>query len=201
MSLQQLKNALMLSDKLVVDDSVLLDDALLMDMLEALDLAESLAKRAGQSRQATKVVEAVLKLRRKLIRKGTATEVYSAGLFRAILDNSRDAIVIFDDAGVVCNCNPATGDMFGYAPDQVIGHHVHMLMPAPHHERHDDLFALYLQTGDPKVLSGERVLTGQRQNGTLFSMTLRLTHVPIGSRDLFAGFLREVPRQRAVTNR
>ena len=47
---------------------------------------------------------------------------------QAILDAAVDAIVTIDDRGIVESANPAVERLFGYAPAELIGRNVSMLM-------------------------------------------------------------------------
>ncbi len=61
----------------------------------------------------------------------------SESLLNAIMDSAVDAIIVIDSHGTVQTVNPATQRLFGYAPEQVIGQNVKMLMPPPFREEHD----------------------------------------------------------------
>src|ERR1051325_3998715 len=67
---------------------------------------------------------------------------------RAILDTAVDGIIIIDAHGTVRLYNPACQKIFGYSPEEVIGHNVKMLMPSPYHEEHDGYLQHYRDTGE-----------------------------------------------------
>ena len=50
---------------------------------------------------------------------------------KAIIDTAIDGIITIDDRGTVETINPAAAKLFGYHPEEVIGHNVNILMPAP----------------------------------------------------------------------
>ena len=61
-------------------------------------------------------------------------------------------MVIIDEPGLVQSFNPASIDMFGYQPDEVIGRNVSMLMPNPDRNRHDGYLENNRRTGKGKIL-------------------------------------------------
>lgn len=117
---------------------------------------------------------------------------------KAILDTAVDAILTIDGHGIVESANPATERMFGYAPAELIGRNISVLMPSPHRERHDEYIARYLRTGEARVIGIGRELEGLRRDGTKFPMELALSEVRIGTRLSFTGIIRDItPRKQA----
>jgi len=74
--------------------------------------------------------------------------------FRAIFNSSVDSIIISDSDGKIISCNPATRDVFGYDPAELIGKSVKVLLPQENRNEVDDLLKkkvlltfLYTKTG------------------------------------------------------
>jgi PAS domain S-box-containing protein len=55
-----------------------------------------------------------------------------------------DAVAVIDRHGTILSVNPELQAQFGYAPEEMIGANVTMLMPPDHAARHDDYLAGYL---------------------------------------------------------
>ena len=55
----------------------------------------------------------------------------SEARLRAIVDTAVDGIVVINDRGIIESVNPAVTRMFGYAPEQLLGQNVKLLMPDP----------------------------------------------------------------------
>ena len=89
---------------------------------------------------------------------------------RAILETAVEGIVTIDNRGIVDAINPAAVRMFGYAPEEVIGQNVNLLMPSPYREEHDEYVANYLRTGHKKIIGIAREVVGLRKDGTVFPM-------------------------------
>ena len=64
---------------------------------------------------------------------------------RSILETAPDAIIAIDERGIIQYFSKSAEKLFGYAPGEVIGRNVKMLMPAPHRENHDGYLARYLR--------------------------------------------------------
>ena len=114
----------------------------------------------------------------------------------AILDAAIDGVIAIDEQGVIQSVNPAVERLFGYAPAELVGRNVSMLMPSPHRERHDQYLAHYVRTGEAKVIGKGRELEALRRDGTTFPIELTLSEVRTGGRRLFTGFVRDVTQRK-----
>ena len=82
--------------------------------------------------------------------------------------------------------------MFGYAPSEVIGNNVSMLMAAPHRESHDGYLERYMRTGEKRIIGIGREVEARRKDGTIFPMELAVGEVRLAGTHLFTGFIRDV---------
>jgi PAS domain S-box-containing protein len=111
---------------------------------------------------------------------------------RAILDTAVDAIVVIDELAVIRSVNGATGRMFGYTVEEMIGQNVNMLMPSPQREEHDGYLRHYFETGERRIIGIGREVHAQRRDGSTFPVHLAVSEVDLGNRKLFAGILRDL---------
>lgn len=70
----------------------------------------------------------------------------NAQRYRAITENSSDAILIIDERNEIRFCNPAAESIFGYSAAQIVGKTLMMLMPARYRLVHEHGFAAYLKS-------------------------------------------------------
>jgi len=116
----------------------------------------------------------------------------SAVLLRSILETVPDALIVIDDHGLILSFSKAAEALFGYAPNEVIGRNLSMLMPSPDREQHDGYLARYRETGRPHIIGGNRRVLGLRKDGTVFPHTLRVGEAFGGGQRLFTGFLHDL---------
>ena len=120
---------------------------------------------------------------------------------RSILDTVPDAIIVIDEAGIVESFSPAASRLFGYAPQDVIGRNVKMLMPPPYREQHDGYLGNYRRTGVKRIIGIGRIVVGQRSDGSTFPMELAVGEVLGGGRRLFTGFVRDLTERQGTEQR
>jgi PAS domain S-box-containing protein len=121
-----------------------------------------------------------------------------AVVVRAVLNTVEEAIITIDAQGTVRDLNPAAARVFGYAPDEVIGRNVKMLMPEPYRREHDDYVSNYLRTGQAKLIGRGREVTGQRKDGSIFPMELAVSEMAVSRRRMFTGVVRDITERRQV---
>ncbi|MGO8842232.1 MAG: PAS domain S-box protein [Methyloceanibacter sp.] len=117
---------------------------------------------------------------------------------RSVLDTVPDATVVICEKGIIQSFNAAAERLFGYSEAAVVGQNVSMLMPTPFRERHDGYIARYLATGEKRIIGIDRVVTGQRQDGSTFPMKLEVGEVRSGERRFFTGFINNLTERQAT---
>lgn len=117
---------------------------------------------------------------------------------RAVLDNVLDGIITINEQGTIESFNLAAEQIFGYAPNEVIGKNIKMLMPEPYHSGHDDYLRNYMGGGAAKVIGIGREVTGRRKDGSTFPMDLAVSEMGLGERRLFTGIVRDITERKKV---
>jgi two-component system sensor kinase FixL len=115
---------------------------------------------------------------------------------RSILDAVPDATVVIDEQGVIQSFSAAAERLFGYGQPEVLGQNVSMLMPSPYREDHDRYIARYLATGEKRIIGIDRVVTGERRDGSTFPMKLEVGEMKSGERRYFTGFIRDLTERQ-----
>jgi PAS domain S-box-containing protein len=115
---------------------------------------------------------------------------------RALLNSSVDAIITIDASGIIQSVNPATERIFGYRPEELLGHNVRLLMPEPHRSLHNRYLENYLKTGRAKMIGAAREVSAQRKDGTLFPIDLTVTEVKLPQGVTFKGIVRDISKRK-----
>ncbi len=119
-------------------------------------------------------------------------------LLQSIIETAPDGIITIDEQGTITSFSPAAEAIFGYMAHEVLGWNVHILMPTPHRQRHNQYMRNYIETGHAKIIGIGRVVSGRHKDGHVFPMELSVGEVRQHGRRFFTGFVRDVTqRQRA----
>lgn len=151
---------------------------------------------AGQDGTPVKVIKFAYDISDR--KENEARLAHSTARMKAILETAKDAIITINDRGLIQSCNRAGCQMFGYAPDELIGRNIRMLMPSPYQENHDGYLESYLKTGVTKVIGIGRRVEGLKKNGAVFPIELAVTEVETDGERLFTGFVRDLSAQKAA---
>jgi PAS domain S-box-containing protein len=111
---------------------------------------------------------------------------------RSVLETAPDPIITIDEKGIIQSFSTAAEKLFGYAPSEIIGRSVNLLMPAPHCDSHDGYIERYLETGQKHIIGIGRQVQAQRKDGTIIPIDLAVGEVKIGGRRTFTGFVRDL---------
>ncbi|MBF0448441.1 MAG: PAS domain S-box protein [Magnetococcales bacterium] len=115
---------------------------------------------------------------------------------RTIIDTAVDGIIVIDEKGSIRNFSPAACRMFGYAPSEVIGRNIKILMPEPFHSQHDGYLLNYVTSGNKTILDTlGREVVGQRKNGQTFPLDLAVSEGWNKNGRFFTGFVRDISQR------
>ena len=121
---------------------------------------------------------------REAFERRRSLESPSEALYRSIVTTAVDAILVVDDQAVIEKINPAGERVFGYAGHEVIGSHIHALIPQFTLKRQDKNFET----------------VGRRKDGRIVPLEVSLRDVSVGNRRLFTVVGRDIT-QRAKLER
>ena len=119
---------------------------------------------------------------------------------QAVLAAAVEGMIIIDEQGIVHSINPSATSIFGYAPEEVVGHNVNMLMASPFREAHDGYLEQYRETGRRHVIGTGREVVGRRKDGSEVPLELSVSEVDLGQR-VFIGTLRDLTERRRAEQR
>lgn len=120
---------------------------------------------------------------------------------RSIFDTAPDGLIVIDERGIIQSYSAAAERMFGWAPSEVLGRNVAMLMPTPDRNLHDGYIRSYLDTGARRIIGIGRIVTGERKGGATFPMELAVGEVRSENGRYFTGFVRDLSERQATETR
>jgi two-component system sensor kinase FixL len=111
---------------------------------------------------------------------------------RSILDTVLDATIVCEQDGTIVSFNAAAVRQFGFSEAEAVGQNLRMLMPHPYRQEHDGYLQRYLTTGEKRIIGVDRVVVGQRKDGSTFPMKLAVGEMRRGGKRFFTGFVRDL---------
>ena len=140
----------------------------------------------------TMALAEVLQAARRVIAKTEDVVKARDAHLRSILDTVPDATVVSATDGTIVSFNAAAVRQFGYAEEEVVGQNLRILMPQPYRHEHDGYMQRYLSTGEKRIIGIDRVVSGQRKDGSTFPMKLAVGEMRSGGERFFTGFIRDL---------
>ncbi|HET9981957.1 MAG TPA: ATP-binding protein [Longimicrobiales bacterium] len=116
----------------------------------------------------------------------------SAERFRLLAQTSSDVIAVIDEHSTILSINPAVEGVFGYAPAELIGRSLKLLMPPRMHARHDEGMRLFLETGERRIPWTGVLLPGLRKDGREIPLEISFGTFHHGDEREFTGIMRDV---------
>ena len=116
-----------------------------------------------------------------------------------LLQFAPDALVVVDDRGRIRFANETVAQMFGHAPESLIGQPIDMLVPQRLRVRHGQHIAGYLRSPENREM-GARILDlfARRSDGSEFPAGIRLAPFRIGERQFVAAAIRDATERRQI---
>jgi PAS domain S-box-containing protein len=119
-----------------------------------------------------------------------------AGAADALLAASPDAVVVVDCRGVVVLTNPAVDLLFGYAPGELLGQPVEVLLPVGLRAGHVAQRDVYVMHPRTRPIDAGLPLVGRRRDGSEIAVDVSLAPVPSPDGTLYGAFVRDATEQR-----
>lgn len=121
----------------------------------------------------------------------------SESKFSSICTTAQDAIVMFDQDARISYWNPAAEKIFGYSPDQAVGHDLHeLLAPERLREVLRSRFVQFRQTGDGAADGKTLELAGLRKDGSEFPMELSISTARLQGSWSAVCFVRDISERK-----
>ena len=102
------------------------------------------------------------------------------GPFGALLEASPDALLVVDADGRIAHVNRHVEEIFGYAPADLLGKPVELLVPVAQRARHEEHRRHYSAHPSVRPMGIDMELRGRRMDGTEIPVEISLSPLPAG---------------------
>ncbi len=121
-----------------------------------------------------------------------------ADLFRSLFETAPDAMIVVDRDGRIALANPQAERLFGYAPGELAGNPVEVLLPETVRGVHVQHRDNYMDNPRVRPMGAGYELTGIRRSGETFPVEIGLSPIRAGDMTLFAASIRDISETRRV---
>ena len=101
----------------------------------------------------------------------------SGEVYRELLNATPDAILIVDHHGKILRINRATGTLFGYPSNELVGKSIEVLVPTQFRHKHQEHRRAYAKDPRPRLMGDALDLFGVRKDGSEFSAEISISPV------------------------
>src|SRR5690625_2983951 len=109
-----------------------------------------------------------------------------------LLESAADGIVISNRDGQILRLNREAERIFGYSRQELVGRHVHDLIPLRYRHAHKSHQRGYVQAAEPRPMGHSPVVWGLRKDRTEVPIEVSLSPAPVGQRFRVIAVVRDV---------
>lgn len=120
---------------------------------------------------------------------------------RIVMDTVADAIITIDEESTILFANPAAEKIFGYAPDELRGSRLTMLMPDYLRHLHEAGMARYLETGRRHISWNGVELPGLHKSGAEIALEISFGEFRLDDRRYYTGIARDITERKRTEHR
>ncbi len=116
--------------------------------------------------------------------------------YRLLWETCPDAVILMDTSGQIHFANPAVKDVFGFAPEEIIGQNLSVLLPERLRSAPLAGFDRYLNADVSKVNLRGVETAGLRKDGTEIPIEVSFSDVFLQGERRFVGFIRDITERK-----
>jgi PAS domain S-box-containing protein len=132
-----------------------------------------------------------------LVRTAVEADLRSSELrFRTLAETAADAIITMDDRSRITFANAAVKTIFGYAPEELVGRRMVLLMPRRFRAAHRAGVKRYVATGRKNIPWSGITLTGLHRDGHEIPIDISFGEFIADGQHIFTGMIRDVSERQ-----
>lgn len=133
------------------------------------------------------------KSRKKLEKQSELIRHYEQEERNLILENSLDAVINMNEAGLITYWNKQAEIIFGWKKNEIIGKKLsETIIPQSYRQAHEEGLKTFLTTGIGPILNQRIEINAVRKNKTEFPVELTVTPIKKDGHYIFSAFLRDI---------
>jgi len=119
--------------------------------------------------------------------------------FKVMSTSAQDAIIMMDHQGYISFWNEAASRIFGYAPEEVLGQHLHnLLAPSAYLPAHQKKITQFWATGQGQVVGKTVEFEALRKGGEVFPIEVSMSALQIKGGWHALGILRDITERKQL---
>lgn len=116
---------------------------------------------------------------------------------QTLLDHTLESVITIDATGNIQHFNKASTALYGYQPEEIIGHNITQLMPAQYRSMHEQGMARFLNTEQSKIIGQAVQVEALHKSGQVIPIELTLSAFHWEDRYFFTGIARDISLRKA----
>lgn len=113
-----------------------------------------------------------------------------------VMEIVQDGLFLMDDKFFIRSLNASATRMFGYAPEDVTGKHIKLLLAAPYNKKHESYSADYYDKSMPNKAGNVWHIEAKCKDGRLLPVELRIDKIHVGQETMYVGNIHDLSLQR-----
>ena len=119
-------------------------------------------------------------------------------VLRALLEDTADALFAVDTEGTIVFANGQASELFGYAPDELVGQSVDLLIPADARPGHATHIRRFMNRSEARLMGSGREFSALHADGSLIPVEIGLTPFEAAGKQLVMAAVRDIRNRRAL---
>ena len=116
----------------------------------------------------------------------------------AILNNTAEGIITFDEQGVIEGFNQSAERLFGWIENEVIGMSIAQLISPEAREIRDDYIGHFMRAEIQRLIGHEGEVNGRHKDGGTFPMAIKITGMQLENQPKFIALVSNISERKAM---
>lgn len=115
---------------------------------------------------------------------------------QAVIHNVQEGIILANPDGIIENANPAISKIFGYTTDELVGHHIGMLVPKPGETGNETFTWKEIISGENSAIGHCREIVARYKDGRQFPLEINVAIMDLDGLSHFVGIVRDITERK-----